>query len=386
MTLKITTLILFVWISLFATAQIPAGYYDSASGLNGSALKTSLYNIIKGHTSISYSNLWTAFNSTDIKSGSTIWDVYTDIPSSTPVYTFTYSTDQCGTYTNEGDCYNREHSFPKNWFASASPMYTDLFHIYPTDGKVNGERSNYPYGTVSSPTYTSSNGSKKGNCSYPGYTGTVFEPIDEYKGDIARTYFYMATRYENLIASWVGNDANGDQVLSGNSYPAYQTWFINMLLAWNTADPVSQKEIDRNNEIYNNFQHNRNPFIDHPEYANDIWAPGSIKPEPSNPASEFSSKSITLNWTDATGANLPDAYIIRMSSAGYSSIGTPVDGTPINDDSNNKNIAYGVETCTFSGLQASTTYYFKIYSYTGSGAAINYKTDGSVPQVSKTTN
>lgn len=171
MKLKFTILIVSICISVIAFAQIPAGYYNSASGLSGSALKTSLYNIIKNHTVISYTpGVWNAFGATDIKSGTTIWDMYTDIPSGTPVYTYTYSTDQCGTYANEGDCYNREHSFPKSYFGDVSPMNTDLFHIYATDGKVNGMRSNYPYGVVSTPTYTSSNGSKLGNCTYPGYT------------------------------------------------------------------------------------------------------------------------------------------------------------------------------------------------------------------------
>ena len=115
-------------------------------------------------------------------------------------------------------------------------------------------RSNYPYGEVSSPTYTSDNGSKLGPCSYSGYTGTVFEPIDEFKGDLARTYFYMATCYEDRISGW------SSAVLDGSSYPCYTTWFLNMLLEWDAQDPVSQREIDRNNAVYS-VQGNRNPFV-----------------------------------------------------------------------------------------------------------------------------
>lgn len=371
----------------YSTAQIPIGYYTTATGLTGSAMKTALYNIIKNHTAVSYTpGVWNAYATTDIKSGSTIWDIYTDIPSGTPAYTFTFSTDQCGTYGKEGDCYNREHSFPKSWFADATPMYTDLFHLYPTDGKVNGMRGNLPYGEVGTATYTSSNGSKVGMCIYSGYSGEVFEPIDEYKGDLARSYFYMATRYENIIASWEANDINGDAVLDGTAFPVFETWFINMLLEWNAADPVSAKETSRNNAIYA-IQGNRNPFIDHPEYAIAIWNPSAaVAAEPSNHATNFSSKFIRLNWVDAIGNNAPTGYLIKMSSSGFASISNPVDGVAESDDANTKNIAAGVQTCVFSGLTSSTTYYFKLFPYTGAGASINYKTDGSPQQLSKIVN
>lgn len=235
----------------------PAGYYDPATGKTGAELKTALYNIIKGHTSISYDGLWTAFQTTDKKANGKVWDMYSNIE-------FTFGSNQCGNYSGEGSCYNREHSFPKSWFSEATPMYTDLFHLYPTDGYVNGRRSNYPFGEVSSPTYTSGNGSKLGTCSYPGYTGVVFEPNDEYKGDFARTYFYMVTRYENVVSGW-----NTD-MLDGSAFPAFSAWAKNMLLEWSQHDPVSQKEIDRNNAVYA-IQHNRNPYIDHPEYATSVW-------------------------------------------------------------------------------------------------------------------
>jgi hypothetical protein len=140
-------------------------------------------------------------------------------------------------------------------------MVTDLFHIYPTDGFVNGKRSNYPYGEISMASWTSTNGSKLGNSSFTGYTGIVFEPIDEYKGDFARTYFYMMTRYMNLVSSW------SSPMLSGNDLSA---WARELLLEWDVSDPVSQKETDRNNAVYQ-VQNNRNPFIDHPEYTSQIW-------------------------------------------------------------------------------------------------------------------
>jgi hypothetical protein len=148
-------------------------------------------------------------------------------------------------------------------------MQSDLFHVYPTDGKVNGIRSNWPFGEVGNTTQVSTNGSKLGTSSFTGYSGTVFEPINEYKGDFARTYFYMATCYENLIGNWVSN-GNAGSVLSGNSFPAYDQWYLNLLAKWHQQDPVSTKELDRNNAVYA-IQGNRNPFIDHPEYAGTIW-------------------------------------------------------------------------------------------------------------------
>jgi len=191
-----------------AVAQAPAGYYDPANGLTGKALQQALHNIIANHTYVTYDYLWTAFKKTDIKSDGKVWDIYSDIPSGSPKYTFTFVTDQCGNYSKEGDCYNREHSFPKSWFGGegAYPMYSDLFHLYPTDGYVNNRRGNSPLGEVGTATYTSSNGSKVGTCSVAGYTGTVFEPIDAYKGDLARSYLYMAVRYYGEDSSWPGSD------------------------------------------------------------------------------------------------------------------------------------------------------------------------------------
>jgi endonuclease I len=240
----------------------PAGYYDPASGLTGKALQQALHEIIDEHTSVTYADLWTCFQNTDKKPDGTVWDMYSDIPDGTPAYTFVFITDQCGDYSKEGDCYNREHSFPKSWFNDASPMYTDLFHIYPTDGWVNGKRGNLPFGETDSPSWTSTNGSKVGPSSVAGYIGTVFEPIDAYKGDFARTYFYMATRYYGEDSAWPGSD------MTTGAQP--KPWALTMLLAWHRADPVSAKEINRNNEVYN-YQHNRNPFIDDPQFAEKIW-------------------------------------------------------------------------------------------------------------------
>jgi endonuclease I len=262
--MKLLTL-LFIWLSFTTLGQIPQGYYSSAEGLTGQELRAALQQIIDDHQEQSYASLWTHFISTDPDGNGMVWDMYSDIPGGNPAYTYTFIEDQCGNYGGEGDCYNREHSFPQSWFNDASPMVTDLFQIYPTDGYVNGKRSNYPYGEVGSASWVSTNGSKLGNCSYAGYSGVVFEPIDEYKGDFARTYFYMMTRYMGQVSSW-----NSDMLDGGD----LALWAKEMLLHWDENDPVSQKEIDRNNAIYQ-IQDNRNPFIDHPEYADLIWVSSS---------------------------------------------------------------------------------------------------------------
>ena len=256
-------ILFFVW-SLSSIAQ-PAGYYHSAEGLTGNQLKSALHNIIKDHSSISYAQIWNAFWSTDNKGNGIVWDMYSDRPNGNPPYTFHLGNDQCGNYSGEGDCYNREHSWPQSWFNDQTTPRTDLHHIFPTDGYVNNRRSNYPFGEVRSASWTSQNGSKLGTSKTPGYSGTVFEPIDEYKGDFARALFYMSVRYYGEDSGWKSSDMTNKSEL--------KSWAIDMLLRWNELDPVSQKEIDRNNTIYNDYQHNRNPFIDNPDYANMIWDP-----------------------------------------------------------------------------------------------------------------
>ncbi len=254
----ITGLLLLVY---HCTAQIPDGYYDSAEGLSGEELREELRDIIDNHDSQSYGSLWTHVQSTDKKANSKVWDMYSTRADGTSDYEYTFVEDQCGNYSGEGSCYNREHSVPASWYNDANPTYTDLFHLYPTDGWTNGIRSNHPFGEVDNPSVTTSNGSKKGSNTYPGYSGIVFEPIDEFKGDFARTYFYVATRYMNNIPSWNGTAFSGNDL---------SEWHANMLLEWHWNDPVSQKETDRNNAIHD-IQDNRNPFIDHPEWVDLIW-------------------------------------------------------------------------------------------------------------------
>lgn len=250
----------------YTLAQAPAGYYNGAVGKTGATLKTQLYNIISnGYVTQSYDYLYTTYETSDVTSTGKVWDMYSTC-------SWTPGLKTCGNYSAVCDCYNREHSIPQSWFSEDLPMKSDAHHIYPTDGKVNGQRSNFPYGECSTGTTLSGGLGRLGNCTFPGYSGTVFEPVDDYKGDFARTYFYFATRYQNIMTSFVGGPS-----FNKTAYPSFTDWSLNLFLKWSRNDPVSKKEIDRNNAIYA-IQHNRNPFIDHPELAEYIW--GTHKGEP----------------------------------------------------------------------------------------------------------
>jgi endonuclease I len=239
--------------------SVPEGYYGTALGLTGDALKTALHEIIDGHVVLGYDFAWTAFRTTDDKPNGKVWDIYSDVPGGTPPYEYTFGVDEGGIGGVEGNGYTREHSWPKSWFGgNVSPMNSDLFALYPCDAHVNGNRGNNPYGEVASPDWVSLNGSRRGPCSYPGYSGIAFEPVDAYKGDLARTYFYMSTRYYTEDGGWPGSPMTTGAEL--------RPWAIDMLLGWHVLDPVSWKEIQRNGTIYA-LQQNRNPFIDMPEFA-----------------------------------------------------------------------------------------------------------------------
>lgn len=259
----------------------PAGYYDAAAGLTCSAKKNALETIITtGYNSQTYTALWTDYLTTDDRlndagTKTIVWDMYTDNPNGSECE-FTFVTDQDNGTQGTAECqkFNREHSFPKSWFGGSTSQFTpgtDLFIVYPTDKKVNSVRGNQPYGETSSPSWTSVNGSKYGPSSVSGISGDIFEPIDAYKGDFARSYFYVATRYGVNIGGWQNNGTGEANIaLDGTRWPAYEIPYLKMLIKWHTNDPVSQKEIDRNNAVYA-IQGNRNPYIDHPDYVYDVW-------------------------------------------------------------------------------------------------------------------
>lgn len=336
-------LILLCW-SANMFAQIPQGYYNTATG-SGYTLKTQLYNIIKGHTNIGYGGLWTAYATTDrdyfYENDSSILDIYSENPSGTDPVIFLYITNQCGTYTTQGNCYNREHIVPQSIFNSASPMQADAHFIVPVDGYVNGMRSDNPHGMVATANWTSLNGSKRGTSAVPGFSGTVFEPVDEFKGDIARMYFYFATRYENVVANYTTYP-----MFNGTSNQVFNSSFLTMLINWHTQDAVSAREITRNNAIYA-LQNNRNPFIDHPEYVNMIWGGGTPVPV---------AQTITFN-------TLP---IVAFNNGNINLSATASSNLPITYSSSNTNVATingsvvtitGVGTTVITASQGGNLYY-----------------------------
>jgi endonuclease I len=278
------TILLFLC-SIIVLAQAPANYYNSATG-TGYALKNQLKTIItNGHNDQSYNSLWTLYTNTAFRDNyyendGTLLDLYSENPTGIDPYTYNSIADQCGNYNSEGDCYNREHLVPQSYFDEfqINPMRSDPFHVVPSDGKVNGERNNLGFGIVGNANYTSQNGSKRGNMAatpYSSFNGVVFEPIDAFKGDVARAYFYFATRYQDLMGSFY-NAANGTTcqakaMFDGSTNKVFSDDFILILIKWHLDDPVSPAEIAKNNAIYT-YQGNRNPYIDNPSYVCNIWS------------------------------------------------------------------------------------------------------------------
>lgn len=239
--------------------------YPELDGKKGEEIRTALYNKIKDHTVLKYPNVWASATGVDDRKDGTnnIWDMYSNC-------IFDKWNDKCGSgeSTEDCECYNREHSVPKSWWGSdeSEPMYTDLHHLIPTDRLANSQRSAWPLGEVSSVEWT--NGSAKLGYGTFGNSGNnmTFEPADEYKGDFARIYFYMATCYKNKNLAAGGK---GYKVFS-NGTANFTTTALNLYLNWHREDPVSQKEIDRNNGVAKK-QGNRNPFVDDPELVEYIW-------------------------------------------------------------------------------------------------------------------
>ncbi len=355
-------------------AGIPAGYYDSASGKTGAELKTALHYIINGHTRYPYSS-----SSTDV------WDILMDTDEDTTnpnnvilIYTGrSQAKNLNSSIGNDPDYWNREHVWAKShgFPNTGDTAYTDVHHLRPCDASVNSSRSNKDF---------DNGGDPQGEAPDTFTDSDSWEPRDAVKGDVARMMFYMATRYEG--------DGDYDLELQ-ESIPSSGPRFAKLatLIQWHNQDPVDNWERIRNDKIYNNWQHNRNPFIDHPEYVDMIWGSGGApKAEPSNHPTNFSAAgnglSIDLSWNDATGTVLPDNYLIKASSAGYAAIANPVDGTEeatdadLSDGTGVVTVTYGQESYTFNNLNPNTQYYFKIYSSTNTGTDIDYKTDGTIQQ------
>lgn len=264
--------LLFIAILICTTAlaeDIPAGYYNAISGQADNQLKQTLSAIIRPHTAIPYGS----------GTGRT-WEVfyYSDRDTATGLCIDMYS-DDWQLFTAPGvavtGC-NIEHSFAKSWWGGTqNDAYKDCYHLNPSNSLANSSRSNYPPGIPTQDIKSGTGSLRVGKATYEGETFWVFEPKDEYKGDFARAYFYMATCYGEELTWRLDNTQVGSKYAmraetDSDAYLEFRDWEIAVLLAWHRQDPVSQKEIRRADAV-SDFQHNHNPFIDYPELAEYIW-------------------------------------------------------------------------------------------------------------------
>jgi endonuclease I len=303
-----------LFLPIILLAQAPTDYYDGTFGLTGYQLKSKVHEIISKKTiTWHYGDLQDFYQETDIDhhydydatNSTFLLDIYSNNP--TGITAYHYTKDQIrGSANAEGLGYNREHMMPQSSFNSNYPMYSDLFFVIPTDARINQLRSNYPYGISGTTNYhTFTNGSKinKNGTSNSGYTGRVYEPHAEFKGDVARSLLYFAIRYEGKLASFNfyngTSAANDTSPLDGTEEKAFEDWYVAMLLKWHNEDPVSAHEVERNNKVFG-IQKNRNPFIDHPEWVSLIWsATADTAPiaAPENlAATTVSSYFVNLSW------------------------------------------------------------------------------------------
>lgn len=265
-TFLLSSILSFLVLSIFS--QIPATYYNAATGKTNAELKTALHQIIEVGNRLDYGSgsgsTWSGFAKSDLHPEGYAWDMYS-------LQKRSFSS----TSTSAPSGMNIEHSVAKSWWGGTNnDAYKDLYHLNPSDSEANSARSNYPLGTTTGGTFN--NGSiKVGNNTFSSdYTGPCFEPLDEYKGDFARAYLYMFTCYEDF--TWTGTSAPA-MIIANEKWPMLKTWAINLLLTWHRQDPVSEKERNRLAAIYK-LQNNRNPYIDYPELVEHLW--GNRKGQP----------------------------------------------------------------------------------------------------------
>lgn len=328
-------------------------YYNGTQNLQGYRLKAKLHDIV-AHKTISwnYGDLPVFYEQTDrdhyYEQDSSLLDIYSENPAGLDPYNYYYQNNSLiSGASTEGQGWNREHIYSQSFFNSYYPMYSDLHFILPTDARVNQRRSNFPYAKVGSASFTSLNGTKVGPSATANYTNTVTEPIDEFKGDVARMLMYVAVRYENLLPFF--QYTNVRNPIDSLSEQSFKDWYIPLLLSWHQQDPVSQKEIDRNNAVYS-IQGNRNPFVDHPEWVPAIW--GNLPNDPGVPDQPFQitalaqgKRFITVEWPYVQGSNIAGYEVFLNGISAGRTRGL---------------------TWTFDQLTENTSYNISVRSYTTS--------------------
>ncbi|MBP5772417.1 MAG: endonuclease [Bacteroidaceae bacterium] len=250
----------FLLLTLTVLAQ-NAAYYKAANGKMKAELKAALKGIIANHTKITYDNLWAAYEKVDYIENKT--------NSSGQYKVFDYYSNETFYFNGNGKAVsgmNKEHVAPQSWWGGGTNINVgcDLIQVLPSEAKANSAKSNYPLGVVTGSVSFTNARIKTGK----GSNGKmVFEPCDEYKGDFARIYFYVATCYPDV--EWE-SFSDIEVAFTKQDYPTLKADFVNLLLQWHRQDPVCEWEQTRNNRAYK-VQKNRNPFIDYPELAEYIW-------------------------------------------------------------------------------------------------------------------
>ena len=332
-----------------------ANNYHAQGTKSASSLMTTLNNLVKSGEAGSYAGLWEAYKTCYVKSNGKMFDYYSSISSFTP------GDDQAGSYKKEGDVYNREHSIPKSWWGgSESNQGADAFIVVPTDGWVNNFRSAYPMGMVQTISNRSSGDfSILGNAvSSWGYSGTVFEPDDSVKGDFARIVFYAVTRYRGdptSVKDW--GKAEGDSTFSGSLSTNFglTSYAVKLYSYWNNLDKPDEWEMSVNDKV-SKYQGNRNPFIDHPEYANTLW--GTVSGYTTYEAG--SSDGVTIS-TSSTSVAVGETVTVTATASDSSAI------TWTSQDETIATVVGGVITGVAAGvttISASATISGIVYSKT----------------------
>ena len=269
--------------------NIPAGYYHKAKGKKGSELLDALNDICSNGIFLKYGSgkgyTWEGFHYTDRNDDSSVIDMYSS--------NIRYQTD-----FNSVEGMHIEHALPKSWWGGLENYaFRDLHNLFPADAKTNITKNNLPLGEVVNATFD--NGvSKIGTTNLYNDNVKCFEPSDEYKGDFARAYLYISTVYNEFYELW------NSQMMQNNTYPVWNNEALELLLKWHRKDPVSDKEIKRQETVYQ-IQHNRNPFIDYPEMVEHIW--GNKKEY--NIEIEEDERPALLTPTAWSAVNIPVTYI-----------------------------------------------------------------------------
>lgn len=361
---KLYLLIVILTFAFSVRGEYQAHYYDRMDGKKKEALKEATKACVQRHTTLDYYELPNYWQYSDVypervDGYKRWWEMYSNAM-------YLIRGGQSGKESFSANKMQREHSVPKSWWkqngsVEYTPAYSDMWNLYPSDPSANQAKLNYPFGITRTTTFN--NGVTKvgeAKVGYGGGSAYVFEPGDEYKGDFARAVFYMATVYDDI--NWVIN-----YMFVKESYPTLKSWAINMLLDWSRTDKVSQKEIDRNN-VVEQYQGNRNPFIDFPELAEYIWGNRStetfyisdqVGSDPTPPITgdpEISSpvNGETLDFGQAadggvvnrvlqiSGKNLTESLSVRISGSNASMFTPEVRSIPASTMNQNQGYLLGI--------------------------------------------